>query len=175
MSNKMEILYSNADINSYLNLKLDLVKNIEFSSQKNNICIFKALNNINDINEIFNNKYKAFEALESLILNDNEKRNDNNKEIKRKKNKSKSSKDVMNRDRNKTVEKNLKTEIIYIPKLDFTKIYKKYTSKKLKIKEISIIYDEDEKNEKKMNKNLLNHGHHHHKHHHKKKNEILQK
>ena len=80
----------------------------------------------------------------------------------------------MNRDRHKTVGKNLKTEIIPVPKLDFTRIYQKYSSKKLKIKEISIIYDKDEKNEKKMDKKVLNHGHHHHKHHHKKKNEMLQ-
>ena len=158
---------SNNDINVDINLDLD--NNFKFSSKKNNknnICTFKALNNKNDINEIFNNKYKAFEALESLILNDNDK----NKEIKRDIIKSKSiNNDGNKRDRNKSTGKKLKTEIIPVPKLDFTKIYEKFTNKKLKIIEIM---PDDEKNEKKMDIKILNHGDHQHKHHHKKKNKI---
>ena len=72
-----------------------------------------------------------------------------------------------NRDRNKTEKKALKIEDIPVPKLDFTKIYEKYNNKKLKIRKISIMSD-DEKNTKKMDKIDNPNGHHHHKHHHNK-------
>ena len=177
MQNKMKSPpKSNTDIYKYMNLESD--NNIKFSSFKKNSdnkYLFETLTNSNGINELFNKKYKAFEALESLLLNDNV----HNKEIEVKKPKSKSNKNLVNRDRNKTVGKSLKTEIISVPKLDFTRIYEKYSSKKLLIKEIEILSDDDKKETKKDKKNINNeqgqgHGHHHHKHHHhKKKNEIL--
>ena len=107
---------SNTDFNKYKNLESN--NDIKFSK-----------NNLGDVNRIFYNKYKAFEALENLILNDNEK----NKETKIHRYKSITN-DNINRDRNKTPGKFVKTEIISIPKLDFTRIYKKYISTKLLIK-----------------------------------------
>lgn len=174
MVSKMKLsLNSNTDINKYMNLESE--NSIKFSEQKNskdNHCILETMNNLNKINRIFNNKYKAFEALENLILNDN----DNNKEIKRLRLKSKTNEIFINRDRNKTPGQYLKTEKISIPKLDFTRIYKRYSNQKILIKEIVIMSD-DEKNEKimhKIGKIDIQNGHHHHKHHHKKKTEILQ-
>ena len=121
-------LNSTTDIYKYMNLESD--NNIKIESLKkngDNISLLETLNNLNGINELFNKKYKAFEALESLLLNDNV----NNKETKVKKPKNKSTKDLININRNKTVGKHLNTEIILVPKLDFTRIYQKYSSKKL--------------------------------------------
>ena len=162
---------SNTNINSFKQFKSD--DNFKLSSQKinsNKIPIFETLNNLNVVNLIFNNKNKAFEALESLILNDNE----DNIKIKRHKYKSKSNKNMNNRDRNKTAKKALKIEDIPVPKLDFTKIYEKYNNKKLKIRKISIMSD-DEKNTKKMDKIDNPKRHHHHKHHHNKNKKKLDK
>ena len=167
MESKMKLsLSSNTNINNTF-MKFESDNNIKLSSQKINNDknpIFETLNNLNVINLIFNNKNKAFEALESLILNDNE----NNIKIKRHKYKSKSNKNIYNRERNKTAGKLLKIEDIPVPKLDFTKIYNKYNNKKLKIRKISLTSD-DEKNTKKMDKIDKPNIHHHHKHHHNKK------
>ena len=149
----------------YTSMNLEPDNNIKISSSKknnDNISLFETLNNLNGINELFNKKYKAFEALESLLLNDDV----NNKEIKKQKHKSKSNKNLINKNINKTVGKSLKTEIISIPKLDFTRIYEKYYSKKLLIQEIEIMSDGETKNNKKSLK--YGHGHHHNKQHHHK-------
>ena len=169
MQNKMiRPVNSNIDIYKYINLESD--NNIKIESLKKNSgnsSLFETLNNLNGINKLFNKKYKAFEALESLLLNDNV----NNEETKEQKPKWKSTKDLINRNRNKTVGKNLKTEIIIVPKLDFTRIYQKYSCKKLLIKEIAIMSDDCKKETKNSKKNHNGHGHKHH--HHKKKSEII--
>ena len=157
----------NTGINSELNTNM---KPFSKKNNKDRIGFFEKYNSINNIEEIFNKKYKAFEALENLIIND-KKNSKNFSVIKIHKNSSKSNTELINfKDRNKTVKKYLNTEIIPIPKLDFSRIYKKYNQKKLLVKEISIksdinkINNDDEENKKIIDKLNLNHKHlHNHK------------
>ena len=125
-------------------LSLDLKKNIisELNINNNNYynkdsIEIKEIENYNSqkyIIAIFNKKFEAFQALENLLENDkknkykNKKYKKSTKKVKNKRKKSKNAKGT-----------NLLNRVISVPKLDFTKIFKKYNRKKLHSKEISII------------------------------------
>ena len=135
-------------------------------------------NHTNILTQMINHKYnKAFEALENLIKDETK---DNSKNKKRHHtnhaHKSKNKKNKRNKSSIKLMCKSLNKEIISVPKLDFTNIFKTYKNRKLKIKEISIKpkhkkNTDDENayiNKKKLNDEENRHHHHNHLHHHKK-------
>ena len=135
-------------------------------------------NHTNILTHMINHKYnKAFEALENLIKDETK---DNSKNKKRHHtnhtHKSKNKKNKRNKSSIKLMCKSLNKEIISVPKLDFTNIFKTYKNRKLKIKEISIKpkhkkNTDDENayiNKKKLNDEKNRHHHHNHLHHHKK-------
>ena len=135
-------------------------------------------NHTNILTQMINHKYnKAFEALENLIKDETK---DNSKNKKRHHtnhtHKSKNNFYLRNKSSIKLMCKSLNKEIISVPKLDFTNIFKTYKNKKLKIKEISIKpkhekNTDDENayiNKKKLNDEKNRHHHHNHLHHHKK-------
>ena len=125
-------------------LSVDLNKNniSELNINNNNYYVKDSIeiNEIENYNRqkyiiaIFNKKFEAFQALEKLLENDkknkykNKKYKKSTKKVKNKRKKSKNAKDS-----------NLLNRVISVPKLDFTKIFKKYNRKKLQTKEISKI------------------------------------
>ena len=184
--------YTNIDISSNnFNLptnNLFVVQN-EISEKNENISPSRKLkektfintekyNHTNILTQMINHKYnKAFEALENLIKDETK---DNSKNKKRHHtnhtHKSKNKKNKRNKSSIKLMCKSLNKEIISVPKLDFTNIFKTYKNKKLKIKEISIKpkhekNTDDENayiNKKKLNDEKNRHHHHNHLHLHKK-------
>jgi len=129
---------------------------------KKKIGICSEMNNSSNIDEIVDNKSKAFEALENIILND-EKLDNNNSNINSNRNiEVNENSNSKNNNKNNFVEENnhLKKKVISlnsindshnvnictskkeekkcvsVPKLDFTNIYKKYNDSKLNIKEV---------------------------------------
>ena len=152
-----EFLTSNLDGNfdstiSTGTSKVSETTNINSSSNKliqKNI-YFENNSNIkeNKINEIFGKKYKTFEALENLLINDeNDENNDNNNiEVHQDKN---NNVDKDNKNKNKEINK----KILSVPKLDFSNIYNDYKKNILFVKEIN--------NEQRFSINQNNHYHHH--------------
>jgi len=145
---------------------MKLKKKIEICSEKNNTA---------NIDEIVNNKNKAFEALENLVLKDEILDNSNNNSDKNKnnsntnseinasfdkinnspiqennclKNKLKSSTSINDIHSINTCTSKNEKKSISVPKLDFTNIYKKYNNSELSIKEVKYVI-----NSKKKRKN----------------------
>ena len=135
---------------------------------KKKIGIYSEKYNSSDIDEIVENKSKAFEALENLVLNDEILDNSNNNSISN----SNSEINITSNNNNTRIEesnylkKNLNNfnstndtqnvntftskkekKCVSVPKLDFTSIYKKYNNSKLNIKEVKHV------NNSKKNKN----------------------
>lgn len=135
---------------------------------KKKIGIYSEKYNSSDIDEIVENKNKAFEALENLVLNDEILDNSNNNSISN----SNSEINITSNNNNTRIEesnylkKNLNNfnstndtqnvntftskkekKCVSVPKLDFTSIYKKYNNSKLNIKEVKHV------NNSKKNKN----------------------
>ena len=124
--------------------------------------ICSEMNNSSYINEIVDNKSKAFEALENIILNDEILDNNKSNINSNRKIEVNDSSNSKNNNKNNFVEENnhLKNKVISlnstndthnvnictskkeekkcvsVPKLDFTNIYKKYNDSKLNIKEV---------------------------------------
>jgi hypothetical protein len=135
---------------------------------KKKIGIYSEKYNSSDIDEIVENKNKAFEALENLVLNDEILDNSNNNSISN----SNSEINITSNNNNTRIEesnylkKNLNNfnstndtqnvntftskkekKCVSVPKLDFTSIYKKYNNSELNIKEVKHV------NNSKKNKN----------------------
>ena len=135
---------------------------------KKKIGIYSEKYNSSDIDEIVENKNKAFEALENLVLNDEILDNSNNNSISN----SNSEINITSNNNNTRIEEsnylkknsnnfnstndtqNVNTftskkekKCVSVPKLDFTSIYKKYNNSKLNIKEVKHV------NNSKKNKN----------------------
>jgi hypothetical protein len=135
---------------------------------KKKIGIYSEKYNPSDIDEIVENKNKAFEALENLVLNDEILDNSNNNSISN----SNSEINITSNNNNTRIEesnylkKNLNNfnstndtqnvnsftskkekKCVSVPKLDFTSIYKKYNNSELNIKEVKHV------NNSKKNKN----------------------
>ena len=135
---------------------------------KKKIGIYSEKYNSSDIDEIVENKSKAFEALENLVLNDEILDNNNNNSISN----SNSEINITFNNNNTRIEesnylkKNLNNfnstndtqnvntftskkekKCVSVPKLDFTSIYKKYNNSELNIKEVKHV------NNSKKNKN----------------------
>ena len=135
---------------------------------KKKIGIYSEKYNSSDIDEIVENKSKAFEALENLVLNDEILDNSNNNSISN----SNSEINITSNNNNTRIEEsnNLKKNLnnfnstndtqnvntftskkekkcVSVPKLDFTSIYKKYNNSELNIKEVKHV------NNSKKNKN----------------------
>ena len=135
---------------------------------KKKIGIYSEKYNSSDIDEIVENKSKAFEALENLVLNDEILDNSNNNSISN----SNSEINITSNNNNTRIEesnylkKNLNNfnstndtqnvntftskkekKCVSVPKLDFTSIYKKYNNSELNIKEVKNV------NNSKKNKN----------------------
>lgn len=135
---------------------------------KKKIGIYSEKYNSSDIDEIVENKSKAFEALENLVLNDEILDNSNNNSIsnsnseinitsnnnntrieesnylKKNLNNSNSTNDTQNVN---TFTSKKEKKCVSVPKLDFTSIYKKYNNSELNIKEVKHV------NNSKKNKN----------------------
>ena len=135
---------------------------------KKKIGIYSEKYNSSDIDEIVENKNKAFEALENLVLNDEILDNSNNNSIsnsnseinitsnnnntrieesnylKKNLNNSNSTNDTQNVN---TFTSKKEKKCVSVPKLDFTSIYKKYNNSELNIKEVKHV------NNSKKNKN----------------------
>ena len=137
---------------------------------KKKIGIYSEKYNSSDIDEIVENKSKAFEALENLVLNDEILDNSNNNSINN--SNSNSEINITSNNNNTRIEesnylkKNLNNfnstndthnvnsftskkekKCVSVPKLDFTSIYKKYNNSELNIKEVKHV------NNSKKNKN----------------------
>ena len=137
---------------------------------KKKIGIYSEKYNSSDIDEIVENKNKAFEALENLVLNDEILDNSNNNSISN--SNSNSEINITSNNNNTRIEesnylkKNLNNfnftndtqnvntftskkekKCVSVPKLDFTSIYKKYNNSELNIKEVKHV------NNSKKNKN----------------------
>ena len=135
---------------------------------KKKIGIYSEKYNSSDIDEIVENKNKAFEALENLVLNDEILDNSNNNSISN----NNSEINITSNNNNTRIEesnylkKNLNNfnstndtqnvntftskkekKCVSVPKLDFTSIYKKYNNSELNIKEVKHV------NNSKKNKN----------------------
>ena len=163
--------FSSNKISQYTKIKkyFEINKNFSGLSNKKPHINIEKNDIINFFPEMINKKYnKAFEALENLISDDTEDIKDNTKSkkhnhkhrSKRKRYKSSSIKNVC---------KTLNSEILPVPKLDFSIIEKKYKrnhlkiigiSKKTKIKEST---GNANNNIKKLN-NDEHHRHHHNNH-----------
>jgi hypothetical protein len=144
-------------INSITNTIKDKHKKL-----KKKIGIYSEKYNTSDVDEIVENKSRAFEALENLVLNDeildNSNNNNSNSEInvisnnnnfikesndiKNKLNTSNSTNDTQNVN---TSTSNKGKKCVSIPKLDFTNIYKKYNNSELNIKEVKNIINSKKK------------------------------
>jgi hypothetical protein len=134
---------------------------------KKKIGIYSEKYNSSDIDEIVENKSKAFEALENLVLNDeilddsnnnsisnsnseinitsnNNTRIEENNYLKKNLNNFNSTNDTQNVN---TFTSKKEKKCVSVPKLDFTSIYKKYNNSELNIKEVKHV------NNSKKNKN----------------------
>ena len=120
--------------------------------------------NTSDIDEIVENKNKAFEALENLVLNDeildsssnnsnsekNATSNNNNhieesSYLKNKLNNSNSTNDTQDVNNVNTCKSKKGKKCVSVPKLDFTNIYKKYNNNELNIKEVKYVFNSKKK------------------------------
>jgi hypothetical protein len=133
---------------------------------KKKIGIYSEKYNSSDIDEIVENKSKAFEALENLVLNDEILDDSNNNSISN----SNSEINITSNNNNTRIEesnylkKNLNNfnstndtqnvntftskkekKCVSVPKLDFTSIYKKYNNSELNIKEVKNIINSKKK------------------------------
>ena len=117
-----------------------------------------------DIDEIVQNKSKAFEALENLVLNDeildNSTNNSNSEKnttsnnnnhieessyLKNKLNNSNSTNDTQDVNNVNTCKSKKGKKCVSVPKLDFTNIYKKYNNNELNIKEVKYVDNKKKK------------------------------
>ena len=158
ISQMSELSTINSISNTIKDKHMKLKKKLGICSEKNNT---------SDIDEIIENKSKAFEALENLVLNDeildssnnnsnsqiNATSNKNNNHIeennylKKKLNNSNSINDthnVNNIDVDTCKSKKGK-KCVSVPKLDFTNIYKKYNNNELNIKEVKYVINSKKK------------------------------
>ena len=120
--------------------------------------------NTSDIDEIVENKNKAFEALENLVLNDeildNSTNNSNSEKnttsnnnnhieessyLKNKLNNSNSTNDTQDVNNVNTCKSKKGKKCVSVPKLDFTNIYKKYNNNELNIKEVKYVDNKKKK------------------------------
>ena len=108
--------------------------------------------NTSDIDEIVENKSKAFEALENLVLNDEileSSHNNSNIEdinyLKKKLINSNSINEIHNVNNVNTCKSKKGKKCVSVPKLDFTNIYKKYNNHELNIKEVNYVINSKKK------------------------------
>ena len=111
------------------------------SRLKERIGINKPIQKINpeNIDKIFNDKIKAFEALESLLLNDNN--NTENTDLDDINNSIRKNSDKDNSDNNSIIVNKKRKKSLSVPKLDFSNIFKNYSRKPLNIQEVKYVSD----------------------------------
>ena len=158
ISQMSELSTINSISNTIKDKHMKLKKKLGICSEKNNT---------SDIDEIIENKSKAFEALENLVLNDeildssnnnsnsqiNATSNKNNNHIeennylKKKLNNSNSINDTHNVNNVDvdTYKSKKGKKCVSVPKLDFTNIYKKYNNNELNIKEVKYVINSKKK------------------------------
>lgn len=152
---------------------MKLKKKIELCSEKNNTV---------NIDEIVNNKNKAFKALENLVIKDEILDNNNNSDKRKNnsninseinasfdkinnnhtqennclKNKLKSSNSINDINNINTCTSKKEKKSISVPKLDFTDIYKKYNNSQLSIKEVKYVINSKKKKNYYQNEDCQN-------------------
>jgi hypothetical protein len=146
-------------INSITNTIKDKHKKL-----KKKIGIYSEKYNTSDVDEIVENKSRAFEALENLVLNDeildNSTNNSNSEKnttsnnnnhieessyLKNKLNNSNSTNDTQDVNNVNTCKSKKGKKCVSVPKLDFTNIYKKYNNNELNIKEVKYVDNKKKK------------------------------
>ena len=89
------------------------------------------------IDKIVDDKIKVFEALESLLLNDND--NADNTDLDDTNNNDRQNSDKDNSDNNSMIIDKKRKKSISVPRLDFSNIFNKYSRKPLNIQEVKYI------------------------------------
>ena len=168
--------FSSNKKSQYMKIKkyFEINKNFSVLSNKKAHINIEKNDIINFFPEMISEKYnKAFEALENLISDDTENKKDNTKCKKHKHNHRSESKRYKSSSI-KNLCKTLNSEILPVPKLNFSSIVKKYKRNHLKIIGISkkAKIKESTGNENKNIKKLSNNEHHHHHHNNHKKLKI---
>jgi hypothetical protein len=111
------------------------------SRLKERIGINKPISKINQesIDKIVDDKIKVFEALENLLLNDND--NTDNTDIDDTNNNDRQNSDIDNSDNNSIIINKKRKKSLSVPKLDFSNIFNNYNRRPLNIQEVKYVSD----------------------------------